>query len=156
MAEACGAGGALPWPVRARPVWQAIEHVAFCFCPSSSAYRLKIFANLGMITAQDFLPRQSFVVCVWKSSGLGQCTESCRVTKAAVSQGEFRGKTAPKLSQMKLVLVQTFPGRVQGNLAQLWCLDLFDLSSEKQRTRLIFGRGLKFRFLNFWIFPQVH
>jgi hypothetical protein len=72
-----------------------------------------------MITAQDFLPRQSFVVCVWKSSGLGQCTESCRVTKAAVSQGEFRGKTAPKLSQMKLVLVQTFPGRVQGNLAQL-------------------------------------
>jgi hypothetical protein len=30
---------------------------------------------------------------------------------------------------------------------------LFDLSSEKERTRLIFERGLKFRFLNF---PQVH
>jgi hypothetical protein len=53
----------------------------------SSAHRLKIFANLGMITAQDLLPRQSFVVCVWKSSGLGQYTESCRVTKVAVSQG---------------------------------------------------------------------
>jgi hypothetical protein len=62
-----------------------------------------MFANLGMITAQDLLPRQSFVVCVWKSSGLGQCTESCRVTKVAVSQGESRGKTTPKLSQMKLV-----------------------------------------------------
>jgi hypothetical protein len=59
----------------------AIEHVAFCFCLSSSAHRLKIFANLGMITAQDLLPRQSFVVCVWKSSGLGQCIESCRVTR---------------------------------------------------------------------------
>jgi hypothetical protein len=80
-------GRALPRPVRARLVRQAIEHVAFCFCPSSSAYRLNIFANLGMITAQDLIPRQSFVVCVWKSSGLGQCTESCRVTKVAVSQG---------------------------------------------------------------------
>jgi hypothetical protein len=55
--------------------------------PSSSAHRLKIFAYLGMITAQDLLPRQSFVVYVWKSSGLGLCTESCRVTKVAVSQG---------------------------------------------------------------------
>jgi hypothetical protein len=80
-------GRALPRPVRARPVRQAIEHVAFCFCPSSSAHRLKIFTNLGMITVQDLLPRQSFVVCVWKSSGLGQCTESCRVTMVAVSQG---------------------------------------------------------------------
>jgi hypothetical protein len=80
-------GGALPRPVRARSVRQAIEHVAFCFCLSSSAYRLKIFANLGMITTQDLLPRQSFVVCVWKLSGLGQCTESYRVTKVAVSQG---------------------------------------------------------------------
>jgi hypothetical protein len=69
------------------PVRQAIEHVAFRFCPSSSAHRLKIFANLGMITAQDLLPRQSFVICVWKSNSLGQCTESCRVTKVAVSQG---------------------------------------------------------------------
>jgi hypothetical protein len=68
-------------------VRQAIEHVAFCFCPSSSAHRLKMFTNLGMITAQDLLPRQSFVVCVWKSSGLGHCIESCRVTKVAVSQG---------------------------------------------------------------------
>jgi hypothetical protein len=50
-------GRALPRPVRARPVRQAIEHVPFCFCPSSSAHRLKIFANLGMITAQDLLPR---------------------------------------------------------------------------------------------------
>jgi hypothetical protein len=81
------AGRALPRPVRARPVRQAIKHVAFCFYPSSSAHRLKIFANLGMITTQDLLPRQSFVVCVWKSSGLGQCTESCCVTKVAVSQG---------------------------------------------------------------------
>jgi hypothetical protein len=81
------AGRALPWPVHARPVRQAIEHVALCFCPSSSAYRLKIFVNLGMITAQDLLPRQSFVVYVWNSSGLGLCTESCRVTKVAVSQG---------------------------------------------------------------------
>jgi hypothetical protein len=81
------AGRALLQPVRARPVRQAIEHVAFCFCPSSSAHMLKIFVNLGMITAQDLLPRQSFVVCVWKSSGLGQCKESCRVTKVAVSQG---------------------------------------------------------------------
>jgi hypothetical protein len=97
------AGRALPRPVRARPVRQAIEHVAICFCPSSSAHRLKIFANLAMIAAQDLLPRQSFVVCARKSSGLGQCTESCRVTKVAVSQGESRGKTAPKLCQMKLV-----------------------------------------------------
>jgi hypothetical protein len=51
------AGRALPWPVRARPVRQAIEHVAFCFCPSSSAHRLKIFVYLGMITAQDLLSR---------------------------------------------------------------------------------------------------
>jgi hypothetical protein len=80
-------GRALPRPVHARPVRQAIEHVALCFCPSSSAHRLKIFANLGMITVQDLLPQQSFVVYVWKSSGLGQCTESCRVTKVAVSQG---------------------------------------------------------------------
>jgi hypothetical protein len=35
--------------IRARPVRQVIEHVAFCFCPSSSAHRLKIFTNLGMI-----------------------------------------------------------------------------------------------------------
>jgi hypothetical protein len=81
------AGHALPRPVRARPVRQAIEHVALCFCPSSSAHRLKIFAYLGMITAQDLLSQQSFVVYVWKSSGLGMCTESCRVTKVAVSQG---------------------------------------------------------------------
>jgi hypothetical protein len=81
------AGRALPRPVRARLVKQAIEHMALCFCPSSSAHRLKIFANLGMITAQDLLPRQSFVVCVWKLSGLGQCTESCHDTKVAVSQG---------------------------------------------------------------------
>jgi hypothetical protein len=74
-------------PVRARSVRQAFEHVALCFCPSSSAHRLKIFAYLGMITAQDLLSRQSFVVYVWKSSGLGMCTESCRVTKVAVSQG---------------------------------------------------------------------
>jgi hypothetical protein len=80
-------GHALPQPVRARPVKQAIEHVSFCFYPSSSAHRLKIFANLGMITVQDLLPRQSFVVCVCKSSSLGQCTESFRVTKVAVSQG---------------------------------------------------------------------
>jgi hypothetical protein len=91
-AQACRAGRpragrVLPRPVRARPVKQVIEHVAFCFFPSSSAHRLKIFANLGMITAQDLLARQSFVICVWKSSGLGQCTESCRVTKVAVSQG---------------------------------------------------------------------
>jgi hypothetical protein len=44
---------------------------------------------------------------------------------------------------------QTLPRRAQGNLAPLWYLDLFDLSFEKQRTRLIFGKGLKFRFLNF-------
>jgi hypothetical protein len=62
---------ALPRPVRARPVRQAIEYVALCFYPSSSAHRLKIFAYLGMITAQDLLSRQSFVVYVWKSSGLG-------------------------------------------------------------------------------------
>jgi hypothetical protein len=97
------AGRALQRPVRARPIRQAIEHVAFCFCPSSSAHRLKIFANLGMIAAQDLLPRHSFVVCVWKSSGLWHCTESCRVTKVAVSQGESQGKTAPKPCQMKLV-----------------------------------------------------
>jgi hypothetical protein len=81
------AGRVLPRPVRARSVRQAIEHVALCFCPSSSAHRLKIFAYLGMITAQDLLSRQSFVVYVWKSSGLGLCTESCHVTKVAVSQG---------------------------------------------------------------------
>jgi hypothetical protein len=74
--QACGAGRpragrALPRPVRTWPVRQAIERVAFCFCPSSSAHRLKIFANLGMITAQGLLPRQSFVICVWKSSGFG-------------------------------------------------------------------------------------
>jgi hypothetical protein len=80
-------GHALLWPVHARPVRQAIEHVALCFCPSSSAHRLKIFANLGMITAQDLLPRQSFVVYVWKWSGLRLCSESCRVTKVVVSQG---------------------------------------------------------------------
>jgi hypothetical protein len=90
--QTCGAGRpragcALSWPVRAWPVRQAIEHVALCFCPSSSAHRLKIFAYLGMITAQDLLSRQSFVVYVWKSSGLGLCTESCRVTKVTVSQG---------------------------------------------------------------------
>jgi hypothetical protein len=90
--QMCGAGRprmgrALPWPVRARPVRQAIEHVALCFCPSSSAHRLKIFAYLGMITAQDLLSRQSFVVYVRKSSDLGLCTDSCRVTKVAVSQG---------------------------------------------------------------------
>jgi hypothetical protein len=50
-------GRALPRPVRARPVRQAIEHVALCVYPSSSAHRLKIFAYLGMITAQDLLPR---------------------------------------------------------------------------------------------------
>jgi hypothetical protein len=60
-AQACGAGRprmgrALLRPVRARPVRQAIEHVAFCFCPSSSAHRLKIFANLGMIIVQRFSP----------------------------------------------------------------------------------------------------
>jgi hypothetical protein len=44
---------------------------------------------------------------------------------------------------------QTLPRCVPGNLAQLCYLDLFDLSFEKQRTRLIFGKGLKFRFLNF-------
>jgi hypothetical protein len=38
---------------------------------------------------------------------------------------------------------------VPGNLAPLCYLDLFDLSFEKQRTRSIFGKGLKFRFLNF-------
>jgi hypothetical protein len=81
------AGRALPLPVRARPIRQAIEHVAFCFYPSSSAHRLNIFMNLGMITAQDLLPRHSFVVCMWTSSSLGQCTESCHVTKVAVSQG---------------------------------------------------------------------
>jgi hypothetical protein len=48
---------------------------------------------------------------------------------------------------------QTLPQRVQGNLAPFWYLDLLDLSLEKQRTRLVFGKGLKFRFLNF---PQVH
>jgi hypothetical protein len=80
-------GRALPRPVRARPVRQAIEHVALCFCPSSGAHRLKIFTYLGMITAQDLLPRQSFFVYVWKSSGLRLCKESCRVTKVAVSQG---------------------------------------------------------------------
>jgi hypothetical protein len=51
------AGRALPRPVHTRPVRQAIEHLALCFYPSSSAHRLKIFANLGMITAQDLLPR---------------------------------------------------------------------------------------------------
>jgi hypothetical protein len=50
-AERPRAGRVLPRPVRARPVRQAIEHVALCFCPSSSAHRLKIFAYLGMITA---------------------------------------------------------------------------------------------------------
>jgi hypothetical protein len=50
------AGRALSRLVRARLVRQPIEHVAFCFCPSSSAHRLNIFANLGMITAQDLLP----------------------------------------------------------------------------------------------------
>jgi hypothetical protein len=49
------AGHALPRPVRARLVRQAIEHVALCFCPSSSAHSLKIFAYLGMITAQGLL-----------------------------------------------------------------------------------------------------
>jgi hypothetical protein len=39
-------------------------------------------------------------------------------------------------------------------LGPLCYLDLFDLSFEKQRTRLIFGKGLKFRFLNFGIFPK--
>jgi hypothetical protein len=81
------AGRALPQPVRAWPVREVIEHVALCFYPSSSAHRLEIFTSLGMITAQDLLPRQSFVIYVWKSSGLGLCTESCRVTKVAVSQG---------------------------------------------------------------------
>jgi hypothetical protein len=47
--------------VHARSVRLAIEHVALCFCTSSSAHRLKIFAYLGMITAQDLLSRQSFV-----------------------------------------------------------------------------------------------
>jgi hypothetical protein len=142
------AGRTLPRPVRALPVRQAIEHMAFCFCPSSSAHRLKIFANLGMITVQDLLPRQSFVVCVWKSSGLGS------VQRVVVSQSwqchkiESRGKTMPRVCQTVEKGVQTLPWCVQGNLAPLWYLDLFDLSFEKQRTRLIFGKGLKFRFLN--------
>jgi hypothetical protein len=81
------AGHALPRPVRARPTSHGVEHVALCFCTSLNAHRLEIFAYLGMITAQDLLSRQSFVVYVWKSSGLGLCTESCRVAKVAVSQG---------------------------------------------------------------------
>jgi hypothetical protein len=58
-----------------------------CFYPSLNVHRLQIFAYLGMITIQDMLPRRSFVVCVWKSSGLGLCTVSCRVAKMSVSQG---------------------------------------------------------------------
>jgi hypothetical protein len=81
------AGRALPQPVRARPALHGVEHVALCFCPSSNAHRLEIFAYLGMITAQNLLSRQSFVVYVWKLSGLGLCTESCHVAKVAVSQG---------------------------------------------------------------------
>jgi hypothetical protein len=49
---------------------------------------------------------------------------------------------------------QTLPQCVLGNLAPLCYLDLFDSSFEKQRMQLIFGKGLKFRFLNFWIFPK--
>jgi hypothetical protein len=51
---------------------------------------------------------------------------------------------------------QTFPGHVQGSLVPSLYLDLFDLSFEKQRTRLIFEKGLKFRFLNFFHRTLLH
>jgi hypothetical protein len=113
------AGRTLPRPVRARPVRQAIEHVAFCFCPSSSAHRLKIFANLGMITAQYLLPDRALsFVCgsraVWGS-----------VQRVAMSQRwqchkvESRGKTMSRACQTVERGFQTLPRHVQGNLAPL-------------------------------------
>jgi hypothetical protein len=62
---------------------------------------------------------------------------------------EFRGKSVPKSCQTFEKLSQTSPGRVQGSLAPFWYLYLFDPRFEKQRTQLIFEKGLKFRFLNF-------
>jgi hypothetical protein len=62
---------------------------------------------------------------------------------------ESRGKTMPRSCQTVERGFQTLPRCVQGNLVPLCYLDLFDLSFEKQRTWLIFVKGLKFRFLNF-------
>jgi hypothetical protein len=112
-------GRALPRPVRARSVRQAIEHVAFCFCPSSSAYRLKIFVNLGMITAQDLLPRRALSFVCGSQAIWGNVQRIVVSQRWQCHKVGSRGKTAPKLCQMKLVGVQTFLGRVQGNLAQL-------------------------------------
>jgi hypothetical protein len=113
------AGRTLPRPVRARPVRQAIEHVAFCFCPSSSAHRLKIFTNLGMITAQDLLPNiaLSFVCgsrAVWDSLQRVVMSERWQCHKV-----ESQGKTMPRVCQTVERGVQTLPRCVQGNLAPL-------------------------------------
>jgi hypothetical protein len=62
---------------------------------------------------------------------------------------EFRGKSAPKSCQTFEIFSQASPGRVQGSLTPFWYLDLFDSSFEKQRTHLIYEKGLKFRFLHF-------
>ena len=67
---------------------------------------------------------------------------------------ESRGKSMSRSCQTVERGFQTLSWCVPGNLAPLCYLDLFDLSFEKQRTRLIFGKGLNFRFLNFWIFPK--
>ena len=62
---------------------------------------------------------------------------------------ESQGKSAPRSCQTFEKISQTSPGCVQGSLASFWYLELFDSSFEKQRTQLIFEKGLKFRFLNF-------
>jgi hypothetical protein len=62
---------------------------------------------------------------------------------------ESRDKSMSRSCQTVERGFQTLPRCVPGNLAPLFYLDLFDLCFEKQRTQLICGKGLKFRFLNF-------
>jgi hypothetical protein len=49
-----------------------------------------------------------------------------------------------------------FPGCVQGSLALLLYLDLFDSSFEKQRTQKIFGKGAEIQISEFLNFPIGH
>jgi hypothetical protein len=62
---------------------------------------------------------------------------------------ESRGKSMSRSCQTVERGFQTLSWCVPGSLAPLCYLDLFDLSFEKLRARLIFGKGLKFKFLNF-------
>jgi hypothetical protein len=62
---------------------------------------------------------------------------------------EFRGKSLPRSCQTAKFCSQIFPGCVQGSLALLLYLDLFDSSFEKQRTQRIFGKGAKIQISEF-------